>query len=88
MFTFFGDMIFLRTMGFLFTIVLVLLLVFGVMALLWKKGKWKGAKQFCKDYLREVLPKRDLHGYIYLFFLPILVISFMKMRSYKSTLAI
>ena len=44
MFTFFGDMTFLRTMGFLYTIVLLLLIAFGIMVLLWKKGKWKNAK--------------------------------------------
>lgn len=52
MYTFFGDMIFLRTMGFLYTLLLTLLLVFGIMALLWKKGKWKNAKQYAKNYLK------------------------------------
>jgi hypothetical protein len=52
MFTFFGDMVFLRTMGFLFTIILVYLVVLAAMVLLWKKGKWKGVKQFCKGYIK------------------------------------
>jgi hypothetical protein len=52
LFTFFGDLSFLRTMGFLYTIILVMLVVFAVMAVLWKKGKWKNAKEFCKKYLK------------------------------------
>jgi hypothetical protein len=51
LFSYFGDMIFLRTMGFLYTIVLIMLVVFGVMAILWKKGKWKNVKQYCKNFL-------------------------------------
>jgi hypothetical protein len=51
LFSYFGDMIFLRTMGFLYTIVLIMLVVFGVMTILWKKGKWKNVKQYCKNYL-------------------------------------
>lgn len=51
-FTFFGDMIFVRTMGFLYTILLVMVVVFVVMLLLWKKGKWKNIKAFCKSYLK------------------------------------
>ncbi len=52
MFTFFGDLSFLRTMGFLYTIVIVILVASAVMAILWKKGKWKNVKQYCKNYLR------------------------------------
>lgn len=51
LFSYFGDMIFLRTMGFLYTIVLIMLVVFGVMVILWKKGKWKNVKQYCKNFL-------------------------------------
>jgi hypothetical protein len=38
-------------MGFMYTIVLVLGVIFGIMAILWKKGKWKNVKQYCKTYL-------------------------------------
>lgn len=52
LYTFFGDMVFLRTMGFLYTVLLVIMVVVAVMALLWKKGKWKTIKAFCKGYLK------------------------------------
>jgi hypothetical protein len=51
-FTFFGDMIFLRTMGFLYTIVLILAFVLLIMVALWKKGIWKAAKKYCKNYVK------------------------------------
>lgn len=84
LYTFFGDMVFLRTMGFLYTIVLVVAIVSAAMALLWKKGKWKTAKEFCKNYLKETLIKRDLNGYVYLFFFPTFVIGLAKMRNYSA----
>lgn len=45
-------MIFLRTMGFLYTVLLVMVVVFVTMLLLWKKGKWKSVKAVCKTYLK------------------------------------
>lgn len=52
MFTFFGDMMFLRTMGFLYTIVIFLAVVLLVMLALWKKGIWKTVKKYCKNYIK------------------------------------
>lgn len=52
MYTFFGDMVFLRTLGFLYTLLIVFGVAVLIMVILWKKGKWKTLKQFSKTYLK------------------------------------
>lgn len=85
MYTFFKDMIFLRVMGYLFTVLIILIIVMLIMLLIWKKfGHYKTAKRFCKNFLKERFWKKHMHGLVYLFFLPTMVIGLMKMRNYES----
>ena len=81
MYTFFGDMIFVRTQGFLFTVLLVIAVVLLIMLALWKK-KVNIAKPYCKKFLKETFPKKYIHGFVYLFFLPCFMIGLMKTHNY------
>ena len=86
-YTFIGDLIFLRSQGFLFTVLLVLIAILLVMVVLWKR-KVAAAKKFCKTFVKETFWKKYLHGFVYLFFLPCFVIGLMKMRNYTADTAI
>lgn len=86
-FSVFGDMIFVRTLGHLFWMLIVLIIVMLVMLIIWKKGpeKIKGVKKYCKTFVKETFWKKHLHGFIYLFFLPVVLISLMKMKDLSTT---
>ena len=87
MFTFLGDLKFVRTQGFLFTVALVLVVVLVVMLVLWKR-KVGFAKKYCRNFLKETLPKKYLYCLVYLFFLPCFTVGVMKMRDYSTGSAI
>lgn len=84
MYTFFGDMIFVRSQGFLLTVLVVLGCVLLVMLLLWRR-KVGFARKFCKKFLKETFWKEYVHALVYLFFLPCFVIGMMKMRAYAAS---
>lgn len=89
LYTIFGDMIFVRTLGHLFLMVLILIFIMVVMLIIWKKGpeRFKSAKKFCKTFLKETFWKKHLHGLIYLFFMPVMLIGLMKMWDYTTNSA-
>ena len=89
-FSIFGDTIFVRNFGHLLIILLILILTMAVMLLIWKKGpeRFKTAKKFCKTFVKETFWKKHLHGLIYLFFMPVMIIGLMKIRNYATTSAI
>lgn len=51
LFTFFGDMMFIRTMGYLYTVMLVYIVGLLVMLVLWKKHQNIDIQNYCKKYL-------------------------------------
>lgn len=86
-FTFFGDMVFLRTMGYLYTVLLVLVVVILLCLLFWKK-KFKYVKPYAKKFLKETFWHKHLHGLVYVLFLPTFIVGLMKMRDYTASTAI
>ena len=83
-FNFFGDMIFLRNMGYIYTVLLVLVVFMLVLLFLWKK-KIGNAKPWSKRFLKERFWFKHLHGLVYVLWLPTFCLGLVKMRNYTST---
>jgi hypothetical protein len=78
-----GDFTFLRTMGhlyFIFLIVGILLLAAFVMS---RKFFWKPLKKWGKPFIREIFWKKHLYNIVHILFLPTFLIGFLNFRDYK-----
>ena len=84
LYSFFGDMIFLRTMGYLYTILVVLIVVMLILLLLWKR-KVKFAKSYAKKFLKETFWYKHLHGLVYVLWWPTFIVGMIKMKDYTSS---
>lgn len=84
-----GDLIFLRTMGFIYVIMVILIVVLIVIFIFSKKMpefmKNYGLKKWAKRFIRETFWKKHLHGLMYFLFLPVLLFSVMGIREYSLT---
>ena len=83
-YNFFGDMVFVRNMGYLYTILLVLVVFMLILLLIWKK-KIGNAKPWAKRFLKETFWFKHLHGMVYVLWLPTFCFGLVKMRDYSTS---
>ena len=76
------DASFLRTLGLLYTIALLIGVVLLITGIFTKKAPTKGVKKWAKTFFRETFWKKHLHGVVYLLFLPVFMLGIFGVRLY------
>jgi hypothetical protein len=76
------DGAFLRVLGCLYFVLLMLVIFLLFALLLSKKSPNKEIKKWSKSFLREYFWRKHLHGLVYLFFLPVFLLGIFDMRIY------
>lgn len=82
------DFVFLRNMGQIYFIFIMisgaLLIIFGLS----KKFFVKKVKSWCKKFIRETFWKKYLYGIVNILFLPVFLLGLINMRNYKTSTTI
>jgi hypothetical protein len=77
-----GDFTFLRTMGQLYFILLVVGIVLLNSFVMSRKFFWKPIKKWAKPFIREIFWKKHLYNIVHILFLPTFLIAFLNFRDY------
>jgi hypothetical protein len=77
-----GDFTFLRTMGQLYFILLIIGIVILNSFVMSRKFFWKPIKKWAKPFIREIFWKKHLYNIVHILFLPTFLIAFLNFRDY------
>lgn len=77
------DSSFLRVLGHLYFILMMLGIVMAIIFILSKKCFNKTLKKWCKEFIREIFWKKHLYAIVSLFFLPVFLIGIFNMGLYS-----
>jgi len=81
-FSILGDFAFLRTMGQLYFILLMIGILVLATFLMSKKFFWKPLKKWSKSFIRETFWKKHLYNIVHILFLPTFLMFFLNFRDY------
>ncbi len=77
------DAAFLRVLGSLYFIVVMLIVILIFIGILSKRSPTKEIKKWAKHFLRELFWKKHVHGLIYILFLPVFLLGIYDMSIYN-----